>query len=329
MSARQKGEGWYADFMIRGTRYREFGFSSRLEAETWEANARLAIAKGHPLPSTLPEKKAAEYTLRQLTEYCARVHWSDKTSAEKLTRNAEIFGEFVGPDTPVRDGLTSPKIHDYVTHMKDAQKSGSTINRHLSSISVMVKYAKSLSLLNLEPLLPWQRNGESRERDFSTEQEREMFNLLRFWGKTRELALFEFLVDTGCRLGEALKASPETDLILDPPRIVFRRTKNGKTRTVPLTKRAFDAFTQGPGFEDINPWSLRVTWDKLRDHCEWIGMASIHTFRHTCACRLVQRGVDLYRVSMWLGHTSLRVTQIYARWSPKHLEGLVDVLETQ
>lgn len=41
-----------------------------------------------------------------------------------------------------------------------------------------------------------------------------------------------------------------------------------------------------------------------------------HTLRHTFASLLVQSGVDLYKVSVWLGHSDVRVTQIYSHLAP-------------
>jgi integrase len=41
-----------------------------------------------------------------------------------------------------------------------------------------------------------------------------------------------------------------------------------------------------------------------------------HEFRHTFASRLVQNNVPIYKVSKWLGHSSLAVTQIYAHFAP-------------
>lgn len=52
----------------------------------------------------------------------------------------------------------------------------------------------------------------------------------------------------------------------------------------------------------------------------------IYTFRHTCASRLVQRGVDLCRVQIWMRHKSLQRTQRYAKFAPRQLAELADVL---
>ena len=37
-----------------------------------------------------------------------------------------------------------------------------------------------------------------------------------------------------------------------------------------------------------------------------------HVIRHTCACHLLQSGVDINTIRGWLGHVSLTTTNIYA-----------------
>ena len=41
-----------------------------------------------------------------------------------------------------------------------------------------------------------------------------------------------------------------------------------------------------------------------------------HEFRHTFASQLAQKGVSLYKISKWLGHSDISTTQIYAHFAP-------------
>ena len=49
--------------------------------------------------------------------------------------------------------------------------------------------------------------------------------------------------------------------------------------------------------------------------------------RHTCASRLVDKGVDLYVVKEYLGHSSIQITEKYAHLSPVKLAHAARVLE--
>ena len=51
-----------------------------------------------------------------------------------------------------------------------------------------------------------------------------------------------------------------------------------------------------------------------------------HSLRHTFASWLVQRGVSIYEVSKLLGHSDIKVTEIYAHLKPENLRNAVELL---
>jgi integrase len=53
----------------------------------------------------------------------------------------------------------------------------------------------------------------------------------------------------------------------------------------------------------------------------------LHALRHTCASRLVNKGIDLYVVKEWLGHSTIQVTEKYAHLAPGKLAHAALVLE--
>lgn len=53
----------------------------------------------------------------------------------------------------------------------------------------------------------------------------------------------------------------------------------------------------------------------------------MHALRHTCASRLVNKGIDLYVVKEWLGHSSIQVTEKYAHLAPHKLSHAATVLD--
>ena len=75
---------------------------------------------------------------------------------------------------------------------------------------------------------------------------------------------------------------------------------------------------QSPYF--LTAYYARVTKEKLPFKC------GLHKLRHTFASHLVQSGVDLYRVSKLLGHSSIKMTEIYAHLAPADLKTAVTKL---
>jgi len=339
MAVRPRNGSFQADVKLGPTRYRET-FKTKAEAEGWELEARAAYVLGKPIPRPVRGrvKNSKITTITDLVEHCRKVHWRSKKAGQSLTHNAVLFAEWVGPALPITEALTAEKVHEYVDYRQDEKcNSSATVNRHLSAIGVLVKYAVELELITKKVQMPWQEEGAGRLRFFSEEEEQALQAVLQLWGYPDIADLFAFLADTGFRLGEAEKLL-WTDIRGRSITLEGAITKNSETRTVTATTRVqevlarlkkFHGNRRGP-FEWVNRQQLRAVWERLRAHFPWMGEDTVvHTFRHTCASRLVQRGVDLYRVKQWMGHKSLTTTLRYSHLAPKHLEELADVLEAR
>jgi hypothetical protein len=86
---------------------------------------------------------------------------------------------------------------------------------------------------------------------------------------------------------------------------------------------------KGP-FTRLSQAQFRAIWNEAKGE---VGLAADeqvvpHILRHTCASRLVQGGIDIRRVQMWLGHQTLSMTMRYAHLATNDLDGCVFVLET-
>jgi integrase len=109
--------------------------------------------------------------------------------------------------------------------------------------------------------------------------------------------------------------------------------KNNKPRSVPMTGRVKDIFKRRvvshkpKPFPYTNDW-LGDLWDRakfkmgLKDDPQFVPYA----LRHTCASRLVQRGINLRVVQEWMGHKTITVTMRYAHLTPTNLLEAVKVL---
>ncbi|MTI01658.1 site-specific integrase [Roseibium sp. RKSG952] len=79
--------------------------------------------------------------------------------------------------------------------------------------------------------------------------------------------------------------------------------------------------------------SIQNAFKKAVQRAELSGKVTPHVMRHTSAVHMVASGCSMARVSQYLGHTSIAVTEkIYARYAPDHLReeaAAVDFLKGQ
>jgi integrase len=103
--------------------------------------------------------------------------------------------------------------------------------------------------------------------------------------------------------------------------IKFRQKKTKGFEYLPINEKA-SSFCGEKGTE------TDFVFKGLNDPCNatknkylklWVALAGIdkeitfHSFRHTHATLLIDKGIDLYTVSKMLGHKDIKTTQIYAK----------------
>jgi site-specific recombinase XerD len=148
------------------------------------------------------------------------------------------------------------------------------------------------------------------------------------WSGRRDLLLFLLLYNTGARISEALKLCPK-DL---QDRSVQLHGKGRKNRVVPVWARTarllrgwcktnriapegriFLNHRGGPLSSDGVTFRLRLAVRKAAAQCPSLNGRRItsHRFRNSCAMALLQSGVALEVISLYLGHASPRTTHDY------------------
>lgn len=151
------------------------------------------------------------------------------------------------------------------------------------------------------------------------------------WCGRRDLVLLKLLYNTGARVSELIGIRVR-DLELDVTPSVRLHGKGRKQRTVPLWKdtcAALRRWIEFTGLVDENPllpnrWGKPMTRSnvadritqavrKARPRCPSLAGRTIspHTLRHTTAMHLLQAGVDLTVIALWLGHESPVTTHGY------------------
>lgn len=153
----------------------------------------------------------------------------------------------------------------------------------------------------------------------------------------REIIIFA--LNTGMRKGEILSLQWR-DVDFARSVLVVMKSKNRERRTLPLNSRVFELLMEkhhkrntGSDFVFSTSHSTRIT-DRNLSRAFYVAMEKaelenfrFHDLRHTFATRLVQAGVDLYKVQRLLGHKTPAMTQRYAHHSPESLRDGVLVLD--
>ena len=262
---------------------------------------------------------------------------------EKLqSKRAEKVIEMLGKGMLVTE-VNDTHIENVIDTLEDRGFAPATINRYLSSISKMLRFAnqrQSIYHLDRMPHIEWQTENNGRERYLEPMEEQEIIRLLTEWNMVDYLEFYLFLIDTGMRLGEALSIKKLMvhnnggNYVVNLPASV---TKNGEPRGVPLTERAksivlkllIKAKRNDLVFSHLKYWTCENTWRRLRkamnleDDKEFV----IHCLRHTCATRLAQSGkVELHMIGQMLGHKSWKMIKRYSHLIPNNLMGAVNVL---
>lgn len=329
--ARRRGNQFIGDVRL-GTERHRLAFPTMAEAEAWEGQMKVAHERGLPLPIHRAPAGRRSLTLKDLRRDTIDNVWAGSKGEITAARNSQAAVDFFGPDCPV-SRIDGAEIDRWVRSLRAAGNSGGTINRKLAALTKMLRRAHKRGFLAALPDVQRQREAEGRIRWLTEDEEKRILATLRVWGKLDEACLVEFLLDTGARRGEAFALKWE-DINWAHRIVTFWQTKGGKPRSIPLTARAVSALQELKArAKPSNPWvwsvsgnSLRHTWDRVTGHLKLADVV-IHTLRHTCCSRLVQGGMDLRRVQVWMGHSTIATTMRYAHLAPEHLADLRSVLE--
>ena len=320
MKIKQKPSGiWYLDYLNPNSGKRE-----RVSLGT--RNFKLAESKAQRIVLGVTDEKSS-WTLEDALRDTERRIWSkqrDRTKAAKVNKLCRLIGGW-----KLRE-ITKQKLQVWVDSMGVTP---ATCNRYLAMIRKAMNEAQEQGHISTVPKMPLKRENNIKERYVSPEEETALITGLLKMKATEEdrrglRNLIVFLLDTGGRITESLKAfdyyrrSP-----IENSLVIFQGswTKSGKTRSVPLTTRAEAALSEGLP----ESWEADGCSHRFRKLCARVEIegVTLHTLRHTCASRLVQAGMDLYKVRDWLGHSSIQVTERYAHLAPDSLREGADILE--
>lgn len=261
----------------------------------------------------------APTTLKQLYKIAARPLWRGKSYEMTACRNVEQFIELVG-DLPLGEVKTTT-VDAFIAAL-EGKVSDATINRKLSNVSSLLKYAADRDWILKMPKLEWKQETEGRIRWITPAEETTMLALLAAWGEHEVSRFIVVLLETGLRRGELLGLEAKN---VDGPWIRLWVNKTKKPRSVPLSPKAQAALSEGL-FQGITEGKLRIVWKRLKDS---MGLQNdddfvLHTLRHTAATRTLARTGNVAIVQKLLGHRKIETTMRYAHIADEELLAAVN-----
>ena len=238
-------------------------------------------------------------------------------------------------DLPVNK-ITRPMVNKMMDILKQERKnSNAVINQKMGYLRVVLQEMEEDGFIEMIKMPKPRPTKNSKVHYLTEDMERELLSWLNCMQRNREAKdIVECLIDLGCRVNELLNLEKRF-VDFDNNQINFNDRKNDQAVAVPMTKRVQSIikryYREVKDFDrlfTLNYSELNAIWQKARKDLGYADKKfyTIHLCRHTCASRLVQRGVPILLVKDWLGHEDIENTMIYAHLAPKALHSVVEVL---
>jgi len=336
MSVKSRGSGWEAYVTYKGEKFRRT-LSTKEDATVLEAMWQREIAQGQrPTKMDVNKEtgKASGWSLRQAMDRTHENYWRDSKNEFQMIYLQNIICKYWGKDTPI-NRISTTTVFDWIRYMKeDRGYAPSTCNRHISVLKRCLDNAVDEGALTSVPKFKRQSEKGRERLEYFTKNEEEA--ILSEFKRMGEDYLHDYAivsVDTGLRASEVLKVSSSKLIKLEQQRedgsyiygINIEQRKNSEDLFMPLTKRAEEVVRRRKHFK-THVSNHRFAWDRVRENLGLMHKCW-HTWRHTTATRLTEKGWDTANIMRYMGHKNIATTLKYAKWNTGTLVGGSNLLE--
>jgi integrase len=351
MGLTKRKDGWYVEFRVlddgetlklasRGggqLKRWKVGSLNKTVAKQQEAVIKTKLLTGQVI-SPLKEK-AQSVTFRQWAQQYLDLEQIKKLKSHRMRRDhvRNLVGFF--QNKPL-GAITAEDVRKY-----RQQRVGpmgrplaiQTINHDHTALIHMFNVARSpqFGLITDNPAAHVPKPNPQNERDRIASGDE--------WKRLLEAAaphlqrILIVLYTLGPRRGELLRLEwPDIDM--QRREITLRNTKNGETRTVPMTPEVYKVFTELWQERRLDTQRVFLYKDKpIRDvktafdkACRRAGIMNLrlHDLRHTASTNLRRAGVDATTAMKIVGHKSERMHRRYNTVEPEDLRRAISQLAT-
>ncbi|MEI6832112.1 MAG: tyrosine recombinase XerC [Candidatus Omnitrophota bacterium] len=234
-------------------------------------------------------------------------------------------------------------LRKYLAVLKEKNLGVRSVGRRLSALRSFFRFLSREGYIKTNPILMLSSPKLDKHLpSFMTEEE--VYKLIESaFAKNdldllglRDRAILETFYSSGLRISELVGLNiDDLDVISG---VVKIRGKGKKERIVPIgeaalstIKKYLDKKKKQTDAVFLNNNNRRITTRGVRDIVtKYLRIAGIkpgvsaHTFRHSFATHLLNRGADLRTVQELLGHANLSTTQIYTHLTTERLKSVYD-----
>lgn len=324
---------WFAEVSKKNTdnkqtiRKTRTGYTKQ-EVKLWAEDLERSISDGSYWKVDLTGK-----TLTDLLIYYSQNVSPKKRSGGK--KESERIARFIRDEPMCSKPLREINTLDFVEwrDRRLTQVQSSTVNRELNLWSNIFTVGRDeLSWIAESPTSKLKRPQDPNHRDRRiSDKEIELIlhvlcydpDIIPSQAIQRLGAAFLFAIETGMRSGEICGLTPG-DVFLDEKYVLIRMSKNGKSRKVPLSKKARKLLIQVMRCDmekvfGLSDSSRDALWRKYRDLA---GVTDLHWHdtRHEACTRLAgKKKMNVLTLARMLGMTDLKKLMIYFNETPEQM----------
>lgn len=329
----QRGKYWRARIRIPGFKLKTRSFDTESQARTWAARKEAELRAGK---DTIPDSRV-EMTVGEALERYLKEITPSKKGREQEERRVRAWLRRTALVRLKLSDLKSAHLTEFKKDRKQEGASSNTIRLDLALISNLYTIArKEWNLAYLQNPVSEMRMppaGKPRNRILSTEERTRLVNALRECRDPLVLLVVKFALETAARQGEILGLS-KSDVDLRKRVAVFRDTKNGTDRAIPLSQGAMEVLHQvdlSPGSDTVFPITrdaLVAAWRRALRRAN-IKNFRFHDLRHVGTTALFERGLQVMEVQGITGHKTLKILLNYTHMNPSHIVDRLDETEAR
>ncbi len=309
----KRGDYWRAKVRRKGLPVQSRSFDTKAHAVQWAREVESEIDRGIFVDRTEAEKN----TLRDvLTRY--------KKEVTPLKRGASAEASRLGAmlRRPIVEIKISALSSMHIAKYRDArlgEVTGDSVNKELNLISHALNIARREWGIHIAEnpvgLVDRPANGKSRDRRLVGDEHKRLLAACKDARNPFLLPIVKLAIETAMREGEIVSVEWK-NVDLKKRTAFLEKTKNGESRTVPLSSAAVAIIKKLPRsisgmlFPGVTAEAVKTAFKRACERAKIVGLR-FHDLRHEATSRLFEKDLNPIEVASITGHKTLQMLKRY------------------